>query len=99
MFTGPGGIPDDAIQAAMAGRLHERAGADEMCAATIFDARARTYTSLTYTHLPELGPTPTWVNDTRTNPTSGSRCSINVSSPPTPGRPRYHSTRTTTTPP
>ncbi|MEU2035117.1 hypothetical protein [Nocardia amamiensis] len=67
MFTGPGGIPDDAIQAAMAGRLHERAGADEMCAATIFDARARTYTSLTYTHLPELGPTPTWVYDTRTN--------------------------------
>ncbi|WP_454195612.1 hypothetical protein [Nocardia sp. Marseille-Q1738] len=67
MFTGPGGVPDDAIRAATSGRLHERAGADEMCAATIFDARARTYTSLTYTHLPELGPTPTWVNDTRTN--------------------------------
>ncbi|MBF6302739.1 hypothetical protein IU459_35180 [Nocardia amamiensis] len=67
MFTGPGGVPQEAIQAAVAGRLSERAGADEMYAATIFDARARTYTSLTYTHLPELGPTPTWVDDTRDN--------------------------------
>ncbi|WP_454196202.1 hypothetical protein [Nocardia sp. Marseille-Q1738] len=67
MFTGPGGVPHDAVRAAMAGKLHERAGADEMCAATIFDARARTYTALTYVHLPELGPTPTWVNDTRDN--------------------------------
>ncbi|WP_330228881.1 hypothetical protein OHA40_22625 [Nocardia sp. NBC_00508] len=67
MFTGPGGVPQDAIQAAMTGRLHERPAADEVCAATIFDARGFTYTSLTYAHLPELGPTPTWVGDTRTN--------------------------------
>ncbi|WP_067468673.1 hypothetical protein [Nocardia amamiensis] len=67
IFAGPGRVPDEAIQAAMAGKLHERAGADDMCAATIFDARARTYTALTYTHLPELGPTPTWINDTRTD--------------------------------
>ncbi|MGO4614805.1 hypothetical protein AB4305_00520 [Nocardia sp. 2YAB30] len=65
MFTGTDGVPEDAIQAARAGKLNERAGADEMCAATIFDARAYSYTALTYTHLPELGPTPTWVDDTR----------------------------------
>lgn len=65
LFTGPDGVPQDAIQAARAGRLSERATADRVCAATIFDARARAYTSLTYTHLPELGPTPTWVSDTR----------------------------------
>ncbi|WP_406281664.1 hypothetical protein OH799_17415 [Nocardia sp. NBC_00881] len=65
MFSGSDGVPEDAIQAARAGRLNERAGADEMCAATIFDARGRSYTALTYAHLPDLGPTPTWVNDTR----------------------------------
>lgn len=58
-------VPQDAIQAARAGRLSERPTADPVCAATIFDARARAYTSLTYTHLPELGPAPTWVSDTR----------------------------------
>ncbi|WP_039800297.1 hypothetical protein [Nocardia araoensis] len=65
MFTGPHGVPHEAIQAAAAGRLADRATADSICAATIFDARGRTYTSLTYTHLPELGPTPTCVGDTR----------------------------------
>ncbi|MEV6324731.1 hypothetical protein AB0M45_26615 [Nocardia sp. NPDC051787] len=67
VFTGPEGVPNEVKQAAMAGKLHERDAADEICAATIFDARARAYTALTYTHLPELGPTPTWVNDTRGN--------------------------------
>ncbi|WP_040781760.1 hypothetical protein [Nocardia pneumoniae] len=67
MFTDPGGVPHDAIQAATTGTLHERAGADDMYAATIFDARGFTHTSLTYAHLPELGPTPTSVNDTRDN--------------------------------
>ncbi|MEV6258207.1 hypothetical protein ACIHAX_09025 [Nocardia sp. NPDC051929] len=57
--------PHEAMQAAAAGRSSERATADPICAATIFDARGRTYTSLTYTHLPELGPTPTSVGDTR----------------------------------
>ncbi|MGQ4599248.1 hypothetical protein [Nocardia sp. R6R-6] len=70
MFTGPGAVPPDAIRAARASRLHERAGADEMCAATIFDARGLSYTALTYTHLPELGPTPTWTNDTSANTTA-----------------------------
>ncbi|MEU1550129.1 hypothetical protein [Nocardia sp. NPDC005745] len=65
IFPGAHGVPPDAVQAAKAGRLSERATADPMCAATIFDARARAYTALTYTHLPELGATPTWVNDTR----------------------------------
>ncbi|MEU7628517.1 hypothetical protein AB0C34_00835 [Nocardia sp. NPDC049220] len=65
MFAGTDGVPEDAIRAARSGRLNERAGADEMYAATIFDARAWSYTALTYTHLPELGPTPTWINDTR----------------------------------
>ncbi|MEU5758228.1 hypothetical protein [Nocardia sp. NPDC047648] len=65
IFPGADGVPPDAIQAAEAGLLSERATADPMCAATIFDGRARAYTALTYTHLPELGPTPTWVNDTR----------------------------------
>ncbi len=65
MFTGAEGVPRDAIQAAAAGRMSERATADPMCAATIFDARGRAYTSLTYIHLPELGATPTWVKDTR----------------------------------
>ncbi|MGK8525443.1 hypothetical protein ACRS6B_29620 [Nocardia asteroides] len=65
MFSAAEGVPLDAIHAATAGRLSERATADPVCAATIFDARARAYTSLTYTYLPELGATPTWVNDTR----------------------------------
>ncbi|MGY2031687.1 hypothetical protein [Nocardia gipuzkoensis] len=65
MFTGAEGVPRDAIRAAAAGRMSERATADPMCAATIFDARGRVYTSLTYLHLPELGATPTWVKDTR----------------------------------
>ncbi len=65
MFTGADGVPPDAIQAAKTGRLSERATSDPVCAATIFDARGRAYTSLTYIHLPELGPTPTWVTDTR----------------------------------
>ncbi|MGY1875002.1 hypothetical protein [Nocardia gipuzkoensis] len=65
MFTRAEGVPRDAIRAAAAGRMSERATADPMCAATIFDARGRAYTSLTYIHLPELGATPTWVKDTR----------------------------------
>ncbi|MCP2291649.1 hypothetical protein [Nocardia amikacinitolerans] len=37
----------------------------DLCTATIFDARARAYTALSYLHLPELGQTPTRVHDTR----------------------------------
>ncbi|WP_028478996.1 hypothetical protein [Nocardia sp. CNY236] len=65
MFTGRDGVPREAIDAAIAGQLLERAGAHEVCAATIFDARGRSYTSMTYAHLPELGQSPTGVDDTR----------------------------------
>lgn len=65
VFTGAEGVPRDALRAAAAGRMSERSTADTMCAATIFDARGQAYTALTYTHLPELGATPTWVKDTR----------------------------------
>ncbi|MEV0028745.1 hypothetical protein [Nocardia sp. NPDC050793] len=36
-----------------------------LCTATIFDARARAYTALSYLHLPEPGQTDTRVHDTR----------------------------------
>ncbi|MEU7764234.1 hypothetical protein AB0B25_03815 [Nocardia sp. NPDC049190] len=67
IVRGADGVPRDAIQAATAGRLTERATSDEFRAATIFDARGCLYTALTYAHVPELGPTPTSVNDTRTS--------------------------------
>ncbi len=61
LFTRPG----DALRAARAGRTDQRDTVETICAATIFDARARAYTALTYTHLPELTPPPTWMDDTR----------------------------------
>ncbi|WP_433525633.1 hypothetical protein ACQPZ2_12210 [Nocardia pseudovaccinii] len=48
---------------AAAGRLRERPTADEICAATIFDACGREYTSALYIHMPELGPT-VWESNT-----------------------------------
>ncbi|MCP2276367.1 hypothetical protein [Nocardia amikacinitolerans] len=51
-------------EAGTAERGSDAEGSD-LCAATIFDARARAYTTLSYLHLGELRQTPTRVHDTR----------------------------------
>ena len=63
LLSGSESIPEDLLADAAAGRLRERPTADEICAATIFDARGREYTSALYIHMPELGPT-TWESNT-----------------------------------
>ncbi|WP_194817964.1 hypothetical protein [Nocardia sp. XZ_19_385] len=63
LFLGPEGPPQDAVHAAYEGRLRERHTADDICAATIFDARGRAFNCAIYTHMPELGPT-NWDDNT-----------------------------------
>ncbi|WP_157110887.1 hypothetical protein [Nocardia anaemiae] len=63
LLTGTESIPEDLLADAVAGRLRERPTADEICAATIFDARGHEYTSALYIHMPELGTTA-WESNT-----------------------------------
>ncbi|WP_228001673.1 hypothetical protein [Nocardia australiensis] len=64
IYAATSGVPHEVVRAAQTARLHERLDTETLCTATIFDARAHTYTAVTHPHLPEY-ELPTLVTNTR----------------------------------
>jgi hypothetical protein len=55
LFTSAGGMPEELLRALAERSLGDRPSADDLCAATVFDSRGRSYNAVTYRHLPDLG--------------------------------------------
>jgi hypothetical protein len=54
-FTAEEAASDEVRRTLLEGRIHERATADEMCNAVIYDARGNEWTALIYRYLPDRG--------------------------------------------
>lgn len=69
LFASDGGVPDELLRALNTQSMADRPGADELCAATVFDSRGRSYNAVQYKHLPDLGMVG-WRENTLKNSTA-----------------------------